>query len=126
MVTVLVVGAVRENGEETSAVATPADQLQQAVVAMYGAIADRDYASAYSYRSDTCKTALTSDAFTAAITEIYTGRNLSAGRPSYSAQLNGASAEVVFKYNDIDNDPDAETGRTWTLTSQGWRFDNCR
>ncbi|MVU76757.1 hypothetical protein GPX89_05785 [Nocardia sp. ET3-3] len=41
-------------------------------------------------------------AFTDALTEIYGGRKLATGWPSYKATINGSTAQVVFKYNDLE------------------------
>ncbi len=122
MLVLLIVG-VTQRGQPT---ANRDGDLQESVVAMYTAIADGDYVRAYEYRSDRCKAVLTSAEFAAAMNEIYGNRNLAAGWPSYSARADSDSATVVFKYNDIDAEPDAESGRTWARTPQGWRFDNCR
>lgn len=104
--------------------ASPA-ALQTEAAKMMTAVADRDYRSAYQFRSTRCKLKISEADFEAAMQQYYGDRDLKTKPAEYVVSASGTSGFVVTKNFDDRASEDDPTPRVWTFIDGQWRFDNC-
>jgi hypothetical protein len=125
-----IASCTEEHSLPSSAGATDAErQVEKAAREMYEAVAKGDYHTAYQFRSQKCKAAISEISYIAAMKNQFDWRGLKDRSPAFSVsviEVLDDSAQVQVLFNDIPgsfNDP--KEPRMWALEAASWRYDNC-
>lgn len=106
-------------GEPTAAA------LHAEATKMTEALASRDYAAAYRFRSARCRLTLNEDDYVASMAQLYDGRDLKSKPAEITVTTSGSTGTVTVKHFDARAAEDDTKPKTWTFVDGQWRFDNC-